>query len=204
MRFQDKPRDLPPNKHAQQYWSRKQCYTINAQVVGNDEYIYDIDIGWPGSTHDSRIWTRSQVKPYIEQQRRFYCAGDSGYPISEVLIKPYSTAEAANSRRKRIFNSRLSGLRTRMSENLYGVWKKRFPILRALRSGVVFSQKIIIATAVLFNFGRMLKDEPPEDEDDDYEEDDTDESEFVIIDEDVRTVRIRGQTERDRICANMQ
>ena len=34
-------------------------------------------------------------------------------------------------------------------------------------------------------FGRLLKDEPPiEDEDDDYEEDDTDESEFLIIDED--------------------
>ena len=43
----------------------------------------------------------------------------------------------------------------------------------------MFSQKIIIA------IGRMLKDEPPiEDEDDDYEEDDTDESQFLIIDED--------------------
>ena len=42
-----------------------------------------------------------------------------------------------------------------------------------------------IATVVSFNFGRLLKDEPPiEDEDDDYEEDDTDESEFLIIDED--------------------
>ena len=57
----------------------------------------------------------------------------------------------------------------------YCVWKSEF----GRNAGVVFSQKIIIA------IGRMLKDEPPiEDEDDVYEEDDTDESEFLIIDED--------------------
>lgn len=203
MRFQDKPRQIPPNKHAQQYWSRKQCYSINAQEVANDQYIYDIDVGWPGSTHDSRIWSRSEVKPYLEQQRRFYCAGDSGYPISEILIKPYSTAEAANSRRKRLFNSRLSGLRTVMSENLYGVWKKRFPVLKALRTNVVYSQKIIIATAALFNFGRMLNDAPPDDVVDD-EDFSADENDFVVIDSDDRTTRFRGQTERDRLCMNMR
>ena len=32
-----------------------------------------------------------QVKAYIEEQRRFLIAGDSAYPISENLIKPYST-----------------------------------------------------------------------------------------------------------------
>ena len=180
MRFQDKLRQIPPNKHAQQYWSRKQCYSINAQVIGNDQYIYDVDVGWPGSTHDSRIWSRSEVKAYLEQQRRCYCAGDSGYPISEILIKPYSTAEAANSRRKRLFNSRLSGLRTVMFENLYGVWKKRFPILKVLRTNVVYSQKIVIATAALFNFGRMLNDEPPDDRVDD-EDFSADENDFVLL-----------------------
>ena len=56
----------------------------------------------------------------------------------------------------------------------YRVWKSEF----GRNAGVVFSQKIIA-------IGRMLKDEPPiKDEDDDYGEDDTDESEFLIIDED--------------------
>ena len=85
--------------------------------MANDDRFLDIDVGWPGGTHDSRVWARSDVKLYIEEQRRFLIAGDSGYPISEVLIKPYSTAEAGNNRRKRIFNSKLSGLRTVMSEN---------------------------------------------------------------------------------------
>ena len=44
-------------------------------------------------------------------------------------------------------------------------------------AGVAFSQKKN-ATVVSFNFGRLLKDEPS------IEDDDTDESEFLIIDED--------------------
>ena len=205
VRFQDAPRRLPPDKHAQQFWCRKQCYSLNVQVVGNDRYFYDIDVRWPGSTHDARVWNRSQVKTYIEQQRRFLVAADSGYPISEVVIKPYSTAEAGQDRRKRTFNRRLSGLRTVMSENLYGVWKRRFPILKALRTDFTLSQKIIVATAILFNLGRMVNDELPDDamlEDD--EELDVVVDQVLVQDEDVGSIRIRGQAERDRLCDNMK
>ena len=122
VRFSEAPRGLPPDKDTQQFWCRKQFYALNVQVVANDEFIYDLDCGWPGQTHDARIWNRSEVKAYIEEQRRFLIAGDSAYPISENLIKPYSTGEAAGDRRKRLFNRRLSGLRTVMSENVYGVY----------------------------------------------------------------------------------
>ena len=203
-KFEEKPRRLPPNKHAQQYWSRKQCYTINVQVVGNDKRFFDLDVGWPGSTHDSRIWNRSEVKNYIEQQRRYLIAGDTGYPISEVLIKPYTTAEAANSQRKRVFNSRLSGLRTVMSENMFGIWKRRFPVLKNLRADFNLSQKIIVATAILFNYGQVIDDEPPEEDDDDDDDRDDSSSAYQVIDEDRGTVRIRGQVQRDRLCNDMR
>ena len=147
---------------------------MNVQIVANEKRFLDIDVGWPGGTHDSRVWARSDVKQYLEEQRRFLIAGDSGYPISEVLIKPYGTAEAGNNRRKRLFNSRLSGLRTVMSENQFGVWKKRFPILKGLRTHFELSQKIVVATAILFNFGRMLNDDPPEDDDEEESDDDSD------------------------------
>ena len=88
VRFSDAPRGIPANKTAQQFWCRKQYYSINAQIVANDERIYDVDCGWPGATHDARVWTRSEVRRYIEEQRMFLCVGDSGYPISEVLVKP--------------------------------------------------------------------------------------------------------------------
>ena len=83
--------------------------------------MYDLDVGWPGSTHDARVWNRSMVKRHVERQRRFLIAGDTGYPISENLVKPYTTAEAGRDRTKRLFNRRLSGLRTVMSECLFGL-----------------------------------------------------------------------------------
>ena len=57
-----------PGKHKQQFWCRKQFYALNCQVVANDKYILDVDCSWPGSTHDSRVWTRSAVKNYFEMQ----------------------------------------------------------------------------------------------------------------------------------------
>ena len=142
--------------------------------MANEKYILDVDCSWPGSTHDSRVWNRSAVKAYMERQRRFCIAGDSGYPISEVLMKPYPTAEGAQCPRKRLFNKRISGLRTVMSENIYGVLKRRFPILKSMRTDLVLSQKIVIVTAVLFNIARMWKDDGP-DIDEDTDSDDGDE-----------------------------
>ena len=77
---------------------------------------------------------------------------------------------------KRLFNSRLSDLRTVMSENQFGIWKKRFPILKGLRTHFELSQKIVVATAtaILFNFGRMLNNDPPEDDDEEESDDDCD------------------------------
>ena len=55
VRFEEAPRRLPDDKHQQQLWCRKQFYAINAMVVGDDKLIHDIDVRWPGSTHDARV-----------------------------------------------------------------------------------------------------------------------------------------------------
>ncbi len=50
VRFDGKPRGIPPGNVAQNYWNRKNCYAINCQIIANDELlIYDIDNGWPGT-----------------------------------------------------------------------------------------------------------------------------------------------------------
>ena len=123
-------------------------------------------------------------------------------------MKPYPTAEAANDPRKRLFNRRHSGLRTVMTENLFGMWKRKFPILNALRTDFSFSQEIIIACAILFNVGRLnvgrlAWEEDEEDDDSDQDNDGDTESEFddnagdegevFIIDEDRAEVRHKGQ-----------
>lgn len=111
-------------------------------------------MGWPGSAHDSRVFRRSEVKRVWERQQEFKMVADTAYPISDVVIKPYLAEEALNDRRKRLFNRRLSGMRTQMTECIYGMWKRRFPILRDLRYFVELSQKVILATAILENMAR--------------------------------------------------
>ena len=186
------------------FWCRNQFFSLNVQVAGNDKFINDVDVGWPGSTHDARCWNRSEVKRVVEEQKRFYIAWDSGYPISDNLIKPYPKNESSRDRRKRKFNRRLSGLRTVMSECLFGVWKRRWPALKNLRMDLESSQKIILATAVLFNIARLWEDENPMEEDQDENGGDSDEDDnFVVQDHAPATVRLRGQIERERLKDSM-
>ena len=114
----------------------------------------------------------------------FLLAGDTAYPISEWLVKPFSTADAvADPNQKGLFNKRLSGegsllisiflicdnffllghciskssisriiirkinisiatpgLRTAMSEDVFGVLKSRFPCLKSLRCHLPLAQ----------------------------------------------------------------
>ena len=44
--------------------------------------------------------------------------------------------------------------------------------MKAMKTDLELSQKIVIDTAVLFNLARIWKDEGPEEDDDDDEEDD--------------------------------
>jgi hypothetical protein len=82
-----------------------------------------------------------------------------------MLMKPYINREAQEDQLARLFNARLSGLRTVMSENVFARWKNTSPILRMLRSHYGNAKIIVIATAILHNiaikFGEV---EPEEDE----------------------------------------
>ena len=95
----------------------------------------------------------------------YLLAGDSAYPISPVLVKPYNNREALNDDLMHLFNTRLSALRTVMSENVFAMWKRRFPILRMMRAHFDAARIIIIATAILHNIGIRMGDAEAEDDD---------------------------------------
>ena len=61
-----------------------------------------------------RVWRNSEEKVVFEGQRRFMMAGDSAYPLSPTMMKPYKDP---TTRQKR-FNRALSGLRTVTRENV--------------------------------------------------------------------------------------
>ena len=92
--FNQKPRKLPKGiglPVAQQFWSRKGDYAINVLILGNHKKeIYALDCDWHGATHDSTIWNHSLFKPILEADRSYMVVGDSGFPISTTLLKPFS------------------------------------------------------------------------------------------------------------------
>ena len=171
IRFEEKPRGLPANHPAQKYWCRKQFYSLNTLFVSNNVFFYYVDCGWFGSAHDARVWNTTKVRPLVENPAitgNYKLVGDSAYPLSPTLIKPFDVAQNADERR---FNNALSGARTLMMECLYGRLKRRFPILKQLRSHLKYSKRIIVVCCILHNFGEFLKDSgpPPSDDFDDEE-----------------------------------
>ncbi len=64
------------------------------------------------------------------------------------------------------FNNHLSRIRVRI-ENLFGIWKRRFPCLRyQLRLRLSTSVVVIVACAVLHNLARLRREDLPDDRDD--------------------------------------
>ena len=112
------------------------------------------------------------AKPIIEEQNDYFIVGDSAYGISEVLTKPFSERELNNEvdqarrRQKILFNRRLCGARTVMSENIYATLKRRWPVLKNMRHHMKLAQKAIKVVCILENICREWNDDLPEDEED--------------------------------------
>jgi hypothetical protein len=206
MIFDGAPREIPAGTVKQDYWNRKMRWAINVQVIGNDRHlIYDINVDWQGCTHDARIWKNSSAKRVIERQRRYLLAGDSAYPISENLMTPYRTAEALANPRRRLFNKRLSGLRTVCTENIFGILKRRWPRLTELRCKHLRARRIIVAIAILHNIAIRWNDGEPVGGNSNRDFPVVPEQQYEIIADDAEpaVVRARGQQLRDQLCDNM-
>ncbi len=165
VKFDGAPREIPQGNQKQDYWVHKGGYGINAMLVGNDKHlIIDLDVDWHGAAHDANVWCHSHAKAVIESQYggEFLIAGDGAYPISEVLIKPFSTDESVESRQKRQFNVRLCAIRTVCTENLFARLKQRFPVLRNMRRHYLNAKKTIIAVCCLHNISIRWDDVDPE------------------------------------------
>ena len=81
-----------------------------------------------------------------------------------------------------------------MSENVFGRWKNRFPILRQLRVFLPLAQEIILGTAILCNIAFVINE--PDMEGDLVREDDDEEPMMLVqVEDNIR--RQLGEAERD-------
>ncbi len=193
--------DIPVGANPQDFYCRKNFYSLNVQLVGDNQMlIRNIETRWAGSTHDARVWRNSSAKEIMEAQQMFSIAGDSAYPMSRTLLKPFSNAEATTPNHRR-FNRLLCGLRTVCTENIIGVWKQRFPILRmGFRTRLDNTMLYIRALAALHNMSKVFSDPLPEEENnhEDVRDDDQEEQEQQEPTTEAG-VRIQGKLHRDRV-----
>ncbi len=153
---------MKPSLHGEEYFTRKARYAVVAMVVNDDKRrIRYLNVGWPASVHDQRVWKNSVVD--MNPQQFFspgeYLLGDSAFSNTATLVPAYkrlgNQGELLSDQAG--FNTCLAGVRVK-SEHTIGIWKGRFPWLRTIpiRIANKRSMKRLIryvrATAILHNF----------------------------------------------------
>lgn len=130
---------LPPALQHTDYYNRKGYYSILIQAVVDDNYLFrDICVGWPGSVHDARVFVNSSLYKKATSGEILnggvvnvhgtniptFLIGDSAYPLSTWLMKPFSHNSNLTAA-ERSFNYHLSSARI-VVENAFGRLKARW------------------------------------------------------------------------------
>jgi nuclease HARBI1 len=174
--------NITGGNQAEYFRNRKSYFSLNVQTICDSNLkILDIVARWPGSTHDTSVFNGSAIKARLENgdMGDSLIVGDGGYPTLPYLITPLREPVGVAENR---FNE--SQIRTRNPvERMYGVWKRRFPILSlGMRCSLDLVMAIIVATAVLQNIAcDMHEDEPPKDPDNNINEDDDDDEDQMPV-----------------------
>lgn len=165
---------IAPTQNHADYINRKGYHSVVMQAVVDCKYLFrDIVIGWPGSVHDARVLSNSEIFKIGEQNKLSpadyhvnvggkniapVILGDPAYPLLPWLLKPYP--ENPNTiRRQRRFNYRLSRARVTV-ENVFGRWKGRFRrFLKRVDMDLSNLVAVIAASCILHNICEMNNEE---------------------------------------------
>ena len=82
MIFADRPVAFLTISMHNSFFCRNPKFSVNVQVVGTDKRISDIDVQWPGSVHDARVYRLSEVKRIIEEQHTYKVGVDDYYKLA--------------------------------------------------------------------------------------------------------------------------
>ncbi|EFA01471.1 Putative nuclease HARBI1-like Protein [Tribolium castaneum] len=184
-----------PKNHGDEYINRKGKPTINVQATCDAREIFtSVEVSWPGSVHDSRIWKNSEIRQIMMRSTNTVLMGDDGYGIEPWLMTPFPNP---NDNTKKRYNKIFKKERV-IIERCFGQVKRRFPILKYVcRVKLENISNIIIACFVLHNIAKMLGDADFE-EDEELEEENEDPPELRNFEDE--NIRIRGQEVRQNLA----
>jgi len=120
-----------PLQQPEIYWNRKKKYSIQCQGIVDYRGIFiDYEIGWLGSVHDAKVYRNSFFYQNVSTLIKGwdYLLGDSAYPLSNFLIKPFINTQ---NNLQIQFNITHSSHRV-VVENAFGRLKNRFGCLKEL------------------------------------------------------------------------
>ena len=140
-------------------------YTLNAQAVCDEKGLFiDVEIKWPGSIHDARVYANSQLSKSFVSGSFPSCfqelipggspvppvlIGDPAYPLLPNIMKEYATCMES---KQIYFNNQLRCVRNQI-ECAFGRLKARWRILnRLIDVELDFAVEMTYACFVLHNF----------------------------------------------------
>lgn len=147
----------PPGPGNELFRNRKGWFSINTQVICDSNMkILNVVSRWPGSTHDARVWDNSNVAAKFEAgDYNGLLVGDGGYALSKHLMTPVLAPRTLGERR---YNRAHISSRN-VVERTFGVLKKRFQVLtKEMRFEPHKCGNVIVASAILHNFGIEVGD----------------------------------------------
>ena len=155
-----------PSVNSTDYINRKSRFSLNVQACCDSKYCFmDVVVKWPGSVHDSRMFSNSALNHLLRSQRIPACRrsiiesedpipvfllGDPAYPLMPYVMKEY--ANGGGTQQEQYFGYRLCSARN-VIECAFGRLKARFSALkRAMDINMDDLPFVIYACFVLHNF----------------------------------------------------
>ncbi|KAF0722235.1 protein ALP1-like [Aphis craccivora] len=118
------------------------------------EFTYILS-GWPGSSHDARVFKNSSLgntlinNPQEMISKDLHILGDSAFPLLENLLVQYKATYILSDREK-LFNRRLSSTRV-VIEQAFGLLLGRFRRLKSLESKSVELMSLTVTGACILH-----------------------------------------------------
>ncbi|XP_071796578.1 putative nuclease HARBI1 [Asterias amurensis] len=187
----------PGGQFGDDFINRKDFPSYNVQATCNEKWaLTSVDVGWPVSVHDSRIFQTSAVYDAVSRNLQGVLLGDSGYGKAPYMITPFSEPSHPIQNH---FN-KLHKRNRVVVEQSFGQLKQGFPILRfGIRLKLENVSKCIMSCFDLHNIAKNLNDPFDDFHDEDAEQDD-DDDDGNRVRPTARQVRQQGQQKRDEIA----
>lgn len=143
--------------------TQKHSVILIAVCLPDKSFSY-IQVGFPGSAHDSRVLKSTSLYKKIQNgdpnyfpSSQYHIVGDSAFGVQKHLMVPFKNSGNLSQAQIR-FNTKLSKARVTI-ENAFGFLKGRFRRLKHVDADIARIPKIIKACCVLHNISITQPDE---------------------------------------------